>query len=97
MFMEVSEWKDAREVIRPMTPKEQAAHQASNPGLQKAQAQVTAIGARHQAKSAEIDQQNEAKLAQDLIGKASDQAAAWDERKWERAGIDQSMWAPTPA
>jgi hypothetical protein len=95
MFMEVSEWKDAREVIRPMTPKEQAAHQASNPGLQKAQAQVTAIGARHQAKTAEIDQQNEAKLAQDLIGKASDQAAAWDERKWERASIDQSMWAPT--
>jgi hypothetical protein len=94
MFMEVSEWKDSREVIRPMTPKEQAAHQAANPGMQKVQAQVAAIGARHQAKSAEIDQQNEADLAKDLIGKASDQAAAWDERKWERAAIDQSMWAP---
>lgn len=94
MFMEVSEWKNARELIRPMTQQEQQKYQASNPGVQRVQGQIAAIGARHQAKSAEIDQQNEAKLAQDLLGKASDEAAAWDERKWERAAIEQSEWAP---
>lgn len=94
MFMEVSEWKNARELIRPMTQAEKQTHQAQNPGIQKTQAQVAAIGARHQAKTAEIDQQNEAKLAQDLLGKASDEAAAWDERKWERASIENSLWAP---
>lgn len=97
MFMEVSEWKNARELIRPMTPAERQRYQANNPGMQKVQGQIAAIGARHQAKSAEIDQQNEAKIAQDLLGKASDEAAAWDERKWERAAIEQSEWAPSPA
>lgn len=95
MFMEVSEWKNARELIRPMTPQEKQMFQQQNPGQQKIQAQVATIGARHQAKSAEIDQANEAKLAQDLLGKASDQAAAWDERRWERAAINESEWAPT--
>jgi hypothetical protein len=94
MFMEVSEWKNARELIRPMTQAEQQKFQQSNPGMQKIQGQIAAIGARHQAKSEEIDQQGEAKLAQNLLGKASDEAAAWDERKWERQAIDQSMWAP---
>lgn len=95
MFMEVSEWKNARQLIRPMTPEEQQKYQAqTSQTQQKVQGQIAAIGARHQAKSAEIDQANEAKLAQDLLGKASDQAAAWDERKWERDAIDQSIWAP---
>ena len=94
MFMEISEWKNARELIRPMTPQEQQKYQAANPGQQKVQAQVAAIGARHQAKSAEIDQQNEAAMARDMIGKANDEAALWDERKWERQEIGQSMFAP---
>jgi hypothetical protein len=97
MFMEVSEWKNARELIRPMNPQEQAKYQQASTGgqqQQKTQAQIAAIGARHQAKSEEIDQTNEAKLAQDLLGKAGDQAAAWDERKWARAETDQSLWAP---
>ena len=97
MFMEVSEWKNAKELIRPMNPDEQqkwqAAQQAQTMG--KTQGQIATIGARHQAKSAEIDQQNEAKLAQDMLSKASDQAASWDERKWERAAINESLWAPT--
>ena len=97
MFMEVSEWKNARELIRPMTPAERQRYQSNNPGQQKVQGQIAAIGARHQAKAAEIDQQNEAKMAQDLLGKASDEAAAWDERKWERQAINESEWAPSPA
>lgn len=97
MFMEVSEWKNARELIRPMTPQEQQKFQQANPGMQKIQGQVAAIGARHQAKTAEIDQQNEAALARDLISKSNDEAAAWDERRWQRAQINQSMFAPNEA
>jgi hypothetical protein len=97
MFMEVSEWKNARELIRPMTPDEQQKYQQNNPGVQRVQGQIAAIGARHEAKSAEIDQQNEADLAKNLIGKASDEAALWDERKWDRQQIEQSVFAPSPA
>lgn len=97
MFMEVSEWKDSRELIRRMTPQELQMHQQSNPGMQKVQGQVAAIGARHQAKSEEIDQKAEADLAKDLMGKASDEAALWDERKWDRDLISQSAYAPTGA
>lgn len=93
MFMEVSEWKDQRELIRPMTPQEEQKYKAANPGLQKTQSQIAAIGARHQAKSAEIDQQNEADLAKDMISKANDEAANWDERKWARNQIEQSEFA----
>ncbi|HET6220188.1 MAG TPA: hypothetical protein VFE27_24380 [Acidobacteriaceae bacterium] len=94
MFMEVSEWKDARELIRPMTPQEQQKYAQNNPGLQRVQGQIAAIGARHNAKSAEIDQSKEADLAKDLMGKASDEAALWDERKWDRTAIEQSEFAP---
>lgn len=97
MFMEVSEWKNARELIRPMTPQEAQKYQQNNPGVQKVQGQIAAIGARHQAKAQEIDQQGEQKLAQGLLEKASDEAATWDERKWERQAIDQSLWAPSQA
>ena len=97
MFMEVSEWKDSRELIRRMTPQEQQMHQQNNPGQAKAQAQVAAIGARHQAKTAEIDQQKEADLAKELIGKASNEAALWDERRWDRNLIEQSVYAPSGA
>ncbi len=97
MFMEVSEWKNARELIRPMTPAESQKYQQANPGQQKIQGQVAAIGARHQAKSAEIDQQNEAALAKDMLGKASDEAALWDERRWDRQDDNQSEYAPGAA
>jgi len=97
MFMEVSEWKNARELIRPMTQQEQQRYQANNPGLQRVQGQVTAINARHQAKTAEIDQQNEATMAREMIGRASDEAALWDERKWDREAIEASPFAPQPA
>ena len=97
MFMEVSEWKNARELIRKMTPEEQQKFQAANPGQQKVQAQVAAIGARHQAKSAEIDQSAEAKLAQSFLDKASDEAAQRDMRSWDMAADNKSEFAPTGA
>jgi hypothetical protein len=97
MFMEVSEWKDSRELIRRMNKQEAAQFQQNNSGQQKAQMQVAAIGARHQAKSEEIDQKAEADLATKMIGKANDQAALWDERKWDRDLINQSVFSPTGA
>jgi hypothetical protein len=96
MFMEVSEWKNARELIRPMTPQEQQKYnQQNNPGAMKLQNQIATIGARHQAKSEEIDQKEEAGMARDMVSKANDQAASWDERKWERDAIAGSVWAPS--
>lgn len=98
MFMEVAEWKNARELIRPMTPDEQQKYQAQmNQTPAKVQGQIAAIGARHQAKAQEIDQQGEAAIARDVLSKANDEAALWDERKWERAQIGESMFAPAPA
>jgi hypothetical protein len=94
MYMEVTEWHNARELIRPMTPQERQNFMEASQAQSKGKAQIDAIGARHQAKSAEIDQQNEAKLAQSLIGKASDEAALWDERKWTRDTINESAFAP---
>lgn len=91
MFMEMSEWKNTRELIRPMTQKEQQMFQQNNPGVQKTKAQIASIGAKHQAKSEEIDQENEAKLAHDLMLNAGEQAAAYTERQemrnYERAGV----------
>lgn len=95
MYMEVTEWHNARELIRPMTPQERQNFMQASQAQSKGAAQIAAIGARHQAKSAEIDQQNEAKLAQSLVGKASDEAALWDERRWDRETINQSVFAPT--
>lgn len=94
MFMEISEWKNQKELIRPMTPQEQQQFQQNNPGMQKVQSQIAAIGARHQAKAAEIDQQGEANIARDMLSKANEEAAGWDERKWQREQIAQSVFAP---
>ena len=91
MFMEMSGWKNTREVIRPMTPKEQQSFQNANPGAQKMQTTLATIGAKHQAKAAEIDQEGEAKLAHDMMLNAGEEAAAYTERKemrnYEQQGV----------
>jgi hypothetical protein len=97
MFLEVSEWKNARTLIRPMTAQEEQKYKQNNPGVQRVQGQIAAIGARHQAKAAEIDQQGEANLARDMIGRASDEAALFDERRWDRSAIDSSEFSPQGA
>jgi hypothetical protein len=95
MFMEVTEWKNSRELIRPMTPQELQRYGQNNPGLQRVQGQIAGIQARHQAKSAEIDQKAEADLAKEMLGRANDEAAGWDERRWDRQAINESEFAPT--
>lgn len=80
MFLEMSEWKNNRNVIRPMTPQEKSQFEKMNPGLQKLQEQQGLVEAKHKAKAAEIDQQQEARLAHDLVLTAGDKASAFEER-----------------
>jgi hypothetical protein len=93
MFMEVSEWKDDRELIRPMTPQEDQKFQSNNPGLQKAQSEMAVIGAKHQAKSAEIDQNHEASLASKMMLDAGTEAAGYVARQEERNVMRQGVFA----
>jgi hypothetical protein len=93
MFMEMSEWKNTRELIRPMSPRETQMFAQMNPGIQKTKAQLASIGAKHQAKSEEIDQQGDVNLAHDLMLNAGEEAAAWNERKEMRDFEGQGVFS----
>jgi hypothetical protein len=97
MVMEVSEWKNKKNLIRRMTRQEAARFQQSNPGMQKTQSQLATVAARHQAKSEEIDQKENAALAREMLGRASDEALQWDERRWDRQYDNESVYAPEGA
>jgi hypothetical protein len=88
MLMEMSEWKNTRDVIRKMTAQEQRVYQQAkqmNAQQQKLQADVAKINAKHQAASAEIDQKGEVRLAEKLTTHAvtdqSQRASDWIERQ----------------
>jgi hypothetical protein len=93
MFMEVSEWKDRRELIRPMTPQEQKLFQQNNPGLQKVQGNLAEIAAKHQAKTAEIDQNHEASLASKMMLQSGEAAAGYVERQNQRQLMREGPFA----
>lgn len=93
MFMEMSEWKDSRELIRPMTPQEAALFKQNNPGLQKVQGAIAEIAARHQAKTEEIDQNHEASLASKMMLEAGEGAAGYVERQNERQLMREGPFA----
>jgi hypothetical protein len=97
MFMEVSEWKDERELIRPMTQKEQQLFAQNNPGLQKVQGNLAEIAAKHQAKAAEIDQNHEASLAAKMMLQAGEGAAGYVARQEEREQMRQGPFAEAAA
>lgn len=92
MFMEMSGWKNTREVIRPMNPQEKQSFQQNNPGAAKLQQMLTQIGAKHQAKSEEIDQQAEAHLAHDMVLSAGDEATGYVERRLMRNQENASVF-----
>lgn len=93
MFMEVSEWKDQRELIRPMTPQEQALFQSNNPGLQKVQGDIAVVAAKHAAKTQEIDQNHEASLASKMMLQSGEAAAAYASRAEERHAMQQGPFS----
>jgi hypothetical protein len=76
MMMEMSEWKNNRDVIRRMTPQELQLFQSANQAVQKIQGAMALQDKKHQNKSEEIDQQNEAHLARDLVLQSSDRATS---------------------
>ena len=91
MFLEVSEWKNSRDLVRPMNPKEQQAMQAANPEAGKMQAAMQQLQAKHVFRGQEIDQEAQNRLAHDLFLNAGDEAANYVERgvarDAERAGV----------
>jgi hypothetical protein len=93
MFMEVSEWRDRRELIRPMTPEEYAKFQQNNPGLQKVQGDIAVVQAKHAAKTQEIDQNHEASLASKMMLNSNAEAAAYVLRQESREQMREGMGA----
>ena len=81
MFMEMSEWKNNRSLIRKMNAQEQQMYQQFNSAMQKNQQELQKINAKHAAKKDEIDQSAEARLAHDLILNAGERAGAHVERE----------------
>jgi hypothetical protein len=75
MFMEMSDWKNTRDLIRKMTPEEMQKKQQANPGIQKAQGEMAKENQKHVNKSQEIDQTQTALLARNLIENSADRAA----------------------
>lgn len=76
MMMEMSEWKNDRDVIRQMTKQELALYQAANQAIQKVQGAMALQDKKHQGKAQEIDQENEAHLARDLVLQSADRATS---------------------
>lgn len=87
MMYEMTEWKNAREVIRRMTPQEQQAFAASNPAAQKTQGEVALVGAKHSAKMDEINLTEEARLAHDLTMTPMEEAAKHNARSADEAAL----------
>lgn len=84
MFMEVSGWKNNRNVIREMTPQEKQAFQAQNPGMQKIQGQMALNNQTFQQKQQLTDQENEARLARSVVENSLDKATGEELRSGDK-------------
>lgn len=82
MLMEMSEWKNDRDIIRPFTKQESEAYQQSKIAAAQATAQagVQKEQAKHAATQEQIDQKNEAQLASKLTMDSVDRGHAEVER-----------------
>lgn len=72
MILEMSEWKNNRELIRKMTAQELQMYQAADPALQKIKGDLMKLQAKHSDDQQNIDQKNMALMARDLTNKAVD-------------------------
>ncbi len=84
MVYEMTEWKNAREVIRPMNQQEFERFQQASQTNAKLQAAIAQIQAKHAAKTEEIDQSAEARLASKMTEYPMEQAARYEERRQDR-------------
>jgi hypothetical protein len=97
MMMEMSEWKNTRNVIRKMTDEEKKMYmqaQQASVQQQKTEADIKKIAAKHEATSAEIDQKAEAQLASKLSVQAQEHAAAFVERQQVEHSLQSRGVAP---
>lgn len=92
MVYEMTEWKNSYEVIRKMSPQEKQQFQQNSAAASKLTQAVQVIGAKHQAKSAEIDQQNEAALARKIAEYPMEQAGRYEERRQDRIQMRQGSF-----
>lgn len=89
MVYEMTEWKNTREVIRPMTAQEKQDMQQHTAA--KVQAEVAKIQAKHQATTAEIDQKAEANLATHLTLDPMEYAQRYAERHADEKALTAGM------
>jgi hypothetical protein len=86
MLMEMSEWKNQRQVIRRMKPDEMEMFKSMNPALAQVMGKMKEIEAKHAATTEEIDQKTTGRLAEKVTMNALDRAAAHeDQQTAERA------------
>lgn len=83
MMMEMSEWKNSRQLIRELNPQEKKMYAQATQGqiMQKSQLELQKIDAKHQAKAQEIDQSAEARLASKITEDSLDRAGGFVERQ----------------
>jgi hypothetical protein len=83
MLMEMSEWKNTRDVIRKMNPEEMQNYRAAKQGeaMAKVQGDLMKIQAKHAATQEEIDQKADARLADKVVDQALDRATGVELRQ----------------
>ena len=96
MFLETAEWKNDRNLIRPITQQEQQTKQMQNPAMGKLQMAIQQLQAKHGFKAQEIDQTAQNKLAHDLFLSAGDEAANYVERGVARDAQRASPYTAQP-
>ena len=92
MVAEVSEWRNQRQLIRKMTPKEKAAYEqsANGPGA-KTQADLMKIKAQGEVDAQLNDQKAEARLASKLTEQAMDRAGGREEMLIDRRALQGGL------
>lgn len=92
MFMEMSEWKNTRQVVRRMTQQEQALFEKFNATLAKVQGDLTKQNNKYQNDSKLVDQKREGEIAKDLLLDSSERATGYVERQaFERASLPLAL------
>jgi hypothetical protein len=88
MIMEMSEWKNSRNLVRRRTPQEEQSFQAANQAQQKLQGQMALEQQKFGHQQQLTDQQAEARLASSVIENSLDKATGQEFRAEDRAAME---------
>jgi alanyl-tRNA synthetase len=103
MVLDMSEWKNKRDLIVPMTPEEKQAQQQSNPAAVKAQADSAQLQQKHSNDMELEDKKIAGRIAaksietthKPLVESPLDRAAAFAERTQDERTMQQTpFYAP---